>query len=132
MGMEQIVTIGRSAAPRWLDLRDLLLSRGMSVQLRMIDGELAFPDEEPVEPWTELRIGTAGGMVTLRRESDRIRLVIWENADPAMVRSWNALTWAVAHLSGGSIEGDSTRYTAEEFAQSADLPEAIHNMGPAD
>jgi hypothetical protein len=44
----------------------------------MIDGELAFPDEEPPEDWRELRIGTPEGMmVTIRRERDRVVLVVW-------------------------------------------------------
>jgi len=56
----------------------------------MIDGELAFPDEEPPANWHELRLGTAEGLaVTVRRESNRVVFVVWGNADAklAAVRS---------------------------------------------
>ena len=118
MGMDQQVRCAADHAPAWPALRDLLTSGGLAPQLRMIDGQLAFPDEEPAPDWQELRVGTASGMVTLRREADGIRLVIWGNADSATRQAWNALTWAVAQVSGGMVEGRS----ADEFARTADMP----------
>ncbi len=88
----------------------------------MIDGQLAFPDEEPAADWQDLRVGTSSGMVTLRREPDGIRLVIWGNADAGMRQAWNAVTWAVAMLSGGCVESADQTRTPEEFAHIAELP----------
>jgi hypothetical protein len=118
MGMDQQVCFAADRAPSWPALRDLLTSRGLTPQLRMIDGQLAFPDEQPAPGWQELRIGTVSGMVTLRRETDGIRLVIWGNADSAARQAWNALTWVVAKLSDGMVEGRS----ADEFARTVDMP----------
>jgi hypothetical protein len=56
MGMEQTVTFPAGSPPSWSAARDLLVSRGLLMQARMIDGELAFPDEEPPENWRELRL----------------------------------------------------------------------------
>jgi hypothetical protein len=65
----------------------------------MIDGELAFPDEEPPQNWRELRLGTADGMmVTVRREGDRVVLVVWGNSDASLIRAWNALACTFAEL----------------------------------
>ena len=122
MGMDQKVTFPADSAPTWPRLRELLATRSLPSQLRMIDGELAFPDEEPPEAWRELRVGTALGMVTLRREEDGIRLVTWGNADERLRQVWNALTWAIAKLSGGTIESASGRMGADEFARTAELP----------
>jgi hypothetical protein len=122
MGMDQRVQFTADRAPSWLALRDLLSRRGLAPQLRMIDGQLAFPDEEPPPDWQELRVGTAPGMVTLRREPDGLRLVIWGNADPPMRQAWNALTWAVATISDGMVECAAGLRTADEFARSAELP----------
>jgi hypothetical protein len=105
MGMDQKVLFPPDRTPSWPALRDLLASRSLAPQLRMIDGELAFPDEAPPDAWRELRIGTAHGMVTLRREPDGIRLVTWGNADDALRRAWNEATAAVATLSEGTVEG---------------------------
>jgi hypothetical protein len=115
MGMDQKVLFPPARAPTWASLRDLLAARSLVPQLRMIDGELAFPDEAPPDIWQELRIGTAHGMVTLRREPDGIRLVTWGNADDPMRQAWNVVTWAVASLSEGKVETPSGRMSAAEF-----------------
>ncbi len=46
----------------------------------MIDGQLAFPDEEPAADWRELRVGTPQGMVTVRRGKERMVFVTWGNS----------------------------------------------------
>jgi hypothetical protein len=122
MGMENIVQLERKQLPSWAQIRDVLASRAFPVQLRMIEGELVFPDEVPPEHWRELRVGTCHGMVTLRREPDRITLVTWGNADLPMLEAWNALTWAVAEVTGGRIMVEGGSWSAAEFRQQAELP----------
>jgi hypothetical protein len=95
MGLDLTVTFSGSP-PAWAAVRDRLVSRGVSVQMRMIDGQLAFPDEEPPEPWHELRVAAGGGMVTLRRGPDRVTCVVFGNADDATRRLWNDLALAFA------------------------------------
>jgi hypothetical protein len=105
MGMEQTITFPTGRPPSWAAAQGLLASRGFSVQLRMIDGELAFPDEEPPETWRELRVATPEGMmVTVRRELDRVVLVVWGNADAALLEAWNTITWAFAEAGNGRID----------------------------
>ena len=89
MGMEQVVNFAPGRRLPGRPLRDLLSQHGFPVQLRMIDGELAFPDEQPPEGWTDLRVGTPQGMVTLRRQPDRMQVVTWGNADQALRQAWN-------------------------------------------
>jgi hypothetical protein len=125
MGMDRKVVFAADCARSWPQLRDWLNGRGVPVQLRMIDGQLAFPDEDAPDDWRELRVGTAEGMVTLRREVDGIRLVIWGNADAKTQRLWNAMTWAIAALTEGMVETSSEPQSSEEFARSYDLPEGM-------
>src|SRR5437879_28007 len=115
MGMEQAVTFPAGSLPVWSVARNLLASRGFPVHVRMIDGELAFPDEEPPESWRELRLATPNGMmITVRREPDRVVLVIWGNADAGLVQAWNALTWAFAEAGNGTIHtADGLQSAAE-------------------
>ncbi len=122
MGMDQEVTFAPNQAPAWQEVATLLAARKFPVQIRMIDGELAFPDETPPHDWRELRIGTQPGMITLRREPNAITFVIWGNADEPMRRAWNALTWAFAHLTEGTIRTATGDLTLEEFLQKAELP----------
>jgi hypothetical protein len=121
MGQERVVTFAGGAVPPWQNVGELLTRSGFPVQMRMIDGQLAFPDEQPPESWSELRVGTAQGMVTIRREADRVRLVTWGNADAAMVQAWNALAWAFAEAGGGQVDGQ----LAADFRRQADLPAAL-------
>jgi hypothetical protein len=124
MGMEQTVTF-EGAVPGWVAVRELLTAASFPVLLRMIDGQPAFPDEAPPEPWRELRVGTPAGMVTLRREADRVVLVTWGNAAGELRQAWNALTWALAEAGGGRILTPSGPVTADEYRRSAELPPAL-------
>lgn len=117
MGMQHVVDFGDQSPPTWTSVRDLLSSHGINVQMRMIDGSLAFPDELPTETWQELRIGTAGGMLTMRRAANTITIVTWGNADEAMTMAWNGLAWAFAEAGRGQINGESPG----QFRQSAHL-----------
>ena len=121
MGMDQKVVFPPDKTPTWPQLAGLLAQKGVPLQMRMIEGELAFPDETPPETWRELRVGTSAGMVTLRREPDGITLVIWGNADAGMRQTWNALAWAIARLTDGTINGA----TADAFAAANDLPPGL-------
>jgi hypothetical protein len=92
---------------------------GIVPEMRMIDGEIALPDEEPPDHWQELRLaaGDGSGMVTLKYSgNDQVELVVWGNADPKLQQAWHHLTWALAHLTNGTVETDDERYTAEAFA----------------
>ncbi len=122
MGMEHKVNIARSTAIVWTELTAQCTARAFPLQLRMIDGELAFPDETPPHDWRELRVSTSGGMITLRRDNEAIGVVVWGNADDAMRQAWNALTLVLARVTGGSIIVDGETKTADVFAASANLP----------
>ncbi|HYV34770.1 MAG TPA: hypothetical protein VE988_03635 [Gemmataceae bacterium] len=103
MGMDRTVTFP-TAPPTWTAVRDLLAARGYTFQVRMIDGELAFPDEQPPQTWRELRLSAPQGMVTVRREANRLAFVIWENADAELREQWTALWQAFADAGGGTVE----------------------------
>ena len=128
MGMEHAVTFPAGSPPSWPAARYLLASHGFPVQVRMIDGELAFPDEEPPEGWRELRLGTPEGMVvTVRREPDRVVLVIWGNADAGLVQAWNALTWAFAEVGNGHVHTAGGLQAAAEYRSRVDLPAVLRS-----
>ena len=122
MGMDQKIVFAAERLPSWSSLAEFLSGRGFAVQLRMIDGELSFPDETPPEHWRELRLGTPGGMVTMRREPDGITLATWGNADASLRQSWHALAYALARLTAGSVETANGPMSAEQFASSVALP----------
>jgi hypothetical protein len=98
MGMDQKITFSPAKMPTWPALCELMAQKKCPLQMRMIDGELAFPDEQPPETWRELRVGASAGMITLRREADGITLVIWGNADEKLRTNCNTLASALAEL----------------------------------
>lgn len=122
MGMDQTITF-QQGVPGWAEVMAELTRRGLPVQMRMIDGQLAFPDEMPEETWRELRIAVDAEMITLRREQDRIVCVIWGNADRELVRAWNAITWTLAHTGGGQILTPQGPVDAEQYRTVVELPE---------
>jgi hypothetical protein len=124
MGMQQTVVL-EGSEPKWSAVRDLLSAAGFPVQMRMIDGELSFPDEEPGETWRELRLGTPQGMVTVQRHANRLVLVTWGNADMALRQAWNAVTWAFSEVGRGRVETPQGPLTPAEYRQSAELPDAL-------
>jgi hypothetical protein len=71
--------------------------------MRMIDNMPAFPDEEPEEGWKELRVSLGGGMITLRREAGRMRVVVWGNADAALQQQQELLTRVCAEAGSGTV-----------------------------
>lgn len=118
MGMQQRVIL-QGQRPSWAAVRETLREHfGLVPEMRMIDGEIALPDETPPEDWRELRAAVTdhAGMVTLQDSGQQqIDLVIWGNADPSLQQAWHKLTWALAHLGNGLIETAEGRYTAEAF-----------------
>ena len=125
MGMDQTVTFAGGAVPPWPAVAELLSRSGFPVQMRMIDGQLAFPDEVPPEPWGELRVGTPQGMVTLRRGPDHVVCVTWGNADQGLRETWNALAWALAEAGGGRVRTPEGELDAPAFRQRAEMPAAL-------
>jgi hypothetical protein len=126
MGMDQAVTFA-GPLPTWDAVQQLLAGRGYAVQMRMIDGQLAFPDEAPPEAWRELRVGTPQGMVTVHRDGQRLVFVTWGNADTVMRQAWNALAWAFAQVGAGQVQTAQGTHSAEEFLQNAEMPVALRS-----
>jgi hypothetical protein len=126
MGMDRKVRLGDVAA-KWEAVRDLLAAHGFPVELRMIDGQLAFPDEEPPAEWRELRLGTPQGMVTVRREADAVVCVTWGNADETLRQAWNAVAWAFAEVCGGVVEVETGTENADRFRERAELPPTLRS-----
>ena len=94
MGIERKIPASSSPLD-WPKLAARLKELGEAPILRMIDGLPAFPDEVPADDWRELRLGLAGGMVTVRRTSEGYSCVTWGTADAALQQSSDALVRAI-------------------------------------
>jgi hypothetical protein len=126
MGMNQVVGFPSMHTPTWSAVRELLSDRKFALHIRMIDSELAFPDEEPAESWQELRLATQEGQaITVRRAADRVELVVWGNADQTLVRARNALCWAFAEAGQGLIHTDQGEQDSQTYWHQADLPTGL-------
>ena len=73
MGMEKVVNFP-GPLPEWSVLREGAIVAGLQFIVRMIDGLPAYPNEEPSGEWSEVRVSTGAGMLTLRRQGMRIPL----------------------------------------------------------
>jgi hypothetical protein len=120
--MDQRVEFGAAGCPLWAVVADLFARSNYPVQVRMIDGELAFPDEQPPDTWRELRLGTPGGMITVRRGTTGVETVTWGNADASLRQGWNALTWAFALCSEGTVVTADGKVAPEEYRRREVMP----------
>jgi hypothetical protein len=124
MGMDRTIRFASGDTPSWEAIRDQLRRVGEDVTLRMIDGLPAFPDESPDPAWRELRLGTAAGMVTVRRRADALSCVVWINADTPLTAAWHKVIWACAAAGGGTVETPSGALPPAEFAAAVGLSPA--------
>lgn len=115
MGMDQSVQFSSGNIPDWNSVQSFFQEQGFPIELRMIEGELAFPDESPPEDWKEIRVGTEAGMISIRRDGSTLSFVIWGNSDLAMIAAWNRLTWGYAKLGEGTITTSEGSFNADEF-----------------
>jgi hypothetical protein len=104
MGVERVVQFPSGPVPTWAAVSTKLTEAGEPPVLRMIDGELALPNETPPDGWSELRVSLSGGMVTLRRDGDAVRCIVWGTADPDLVRSRDACCAALAAAGGDGVQ----------------------------
>ena len=114
MGASREIRFDPAVAADWPAIRARLASVGEAPVLRMIDGLPAFPDEVPDPRWGELRLGLAGGMVTLRRDPGVLTCLVWGNADPALLLARDRLGWrpkvALPQLMALMVDADLARY----------------------
>ena len=104
MGVERVVRFRAGSPPGWPEIAAKLAESGESPVLRMIDGLPAFPDEVPDPAWKELRVGLTGGMVTLRRDIDTIRCVVWGGDDPSIQAALETCARAGGSAGDGPID----------------------------
>ena len=116
MGMQRTVRFDPGAVPTWDAVRGQLGRLSVSAVVKMIDGLPAFPDEVPEVGWKELRVGTPGGMITLRAGADSLTCVVWGNAGDALQSDWDAVCWASAAAGAGRVESPGGLLPADEFA----------------
>lgn len=82
MGMEIEVKV---AGINWSKISTAMARFEPKGSIRMADGQLTFPDEEPPTDWKELRIALPAGMVTIRKTPTGVTLVTWGNVSPELV-----------------------------------------------
>ena len=74
MGMELSIL---APSLDWTRIRLALDQFAPKGSLRMADGLLTFPEEEPSPDWRELRVALPSGMVTLKRTKNGLDLITW-------------------------------------------------------
>ena len=121
MGMDRTVRFPSGAVPGWDAIRVQLDRLGLTASLRMIDGLPAFPDEVPDPGWKELRVGVAGGMVTVRAGVAALTCVVWGNAGDEVRARCDAVCWACAAAAAGVIETPAGPVAPDEFARAAGI-----------
>jgi hypothetical protein len=83
MGQELAVEAARTLA----EALDTLAAAGVTCHVLMVDGQLVAPAAPAPAAWREIRLRTPAGMVTLRGRGDQVALVVFGNADGALLEA---------------------------------------------
>jgi hypothetical protein len=78
MGMDLLAPC---AAP---DVNALLRDLGSTCTVMMVDGQLHAPNAPVPAGWSDVRLRTPAGMVTLKRRPDGVAVVVFGNADAGL------------------------------------------------
>jgi hypothetical protein len=92
MGLETNVTIGTDLATALTALG----RGGVACQVLMVDGQLVPPAAPPPASWTEVRLRTPAGMVTVRRRGDQATVLVFGNAAPEVLAVRDRVAEALA------------------------------------
>jgi hypothetical protein len=82
MGLD--VVVARSGPCPLAPLVATLTAGGLMCLVAMVDGVLQAPGRAPPDDWSDARLRTPAGTVTLRRVPDGIAVVVFGNADEAL------------------------------------------------
>jgi hypothetical protein len=74
---------------------DALGRAGVTAVVAMADNALRPSGAPPPEEWRDVRLRTAAGMVTLRRQTAGIAVLVFGNADAALQAAQRAVADAV-------------------------------------
>ena len=85
MGLE--IVVPRRTPCRLAAVLTQLSSTGLAATVAMIDGVLQGPGARVPDVWREVRLRTAAGVVTLRRHGDAVTVVVFGNADGALLEA---------------------------------------------
>jgi hypothetical protein len=94
MGLEVSVRARRSLA----DALAALAATGLPCEVLMIDGQLRHPSAALPPTWQEARLRTLAGMVTVRRQGDDFQLMVFGNADAALLAARERIAAALTSL----------------------------------
>ena len=92
MGQEQITSARNSLAA----VISAMSAGGRPCALVMVDGNLVMPSAPCPAVWTEVRLKTAAGMITVRRRGDDVALMVFGNASPELLAARAEIATAFA------------------------------------
>lgn len=91
MGQETTVRKARDVALALTALG----AEGLPCQIVMLDGQLVHPSAPVPVAWHEIRLRTPAGMVTLRRQSEDVSVIVFGNAAPDVVATRDRIAAAL-------------------------------------
>jgi precorrin isomerase len=95
MGLEHVVP---GDPPPLIEVLARLAADGVAAMIAMVDGQLVMPTAAPPATWREVRLRTPAGTITLARRPTGTAIVVFGNADPALVAAQQAIARALAPI----------------------------------
>ncbi len=83
MGLTRDVVVAQ--IPSLATLLERLAAAGLPSALLMVDNQLVSPRLPPPSQWSDVRLKTPAGTITLKRRPDGVALTVFGNADAALL-----------------------------------------------
>lgn len=80
-----------------------VVAKDLGMALRLVENMPAFPDEEIPEEFSEIRLGSEGGMISVRSQPGALVLVVWGNADDPLCQALVKLAGCLATRGAGKV-----------------------------
>ena len=101
MGLESFVSREATATGTDCPLAPLLESlaaRGLTATVMMLDNQLCMPGAALPSTWSDVRLRTAAGTVSIKRRPGGVAVLVFGNADEALVAAQRTIAEAIAAL----------------------------------
>jgi hypothetical protein len=94
MGLD--VVVPRTGACAIAEVLARLARDGVRAQVMMVDGNLHAPNAPVKDDWRDVRLKLPAGMLSLKRRPDGIAVVVFGNADTALMDAQRRVAAAIS------------------------------------
>lgn len=92
-----------------------VVAKDLGMALRLVENMPAFPDEEIPEEFSEIRLGSDGGMISVRNQPGALVLVVWGNAEESLCQALVKMAGGLAARGAGIVRAAGKEWALADW-----------------